>query len=898
MVRRYALLVLALIGAACSDVQHRVDLDLAEGTFAIVAVLDGDRLEVERVTDGTSARITFPAKSHLVVWRFGADDFVDTRGLPLDAATLEAMTVGTEPTGGCGRCTYEGLASPQRIAAGDVCSVPHFADAELYVNAGGPSRVNDGALVASIAARVFLAWPGECPCDDAPLKSRPDFDLVQVDTDTPNVATRAGRLLDDGTVIGLTPGRVIAIDPSGDVRERDLTPIGFIRSLLDTPDGVLVATEDRDPARTGTIYWLLTREPNSELVSGLPEMRTRALTRGADGALYVAGEITRGDVVGHAIFRCTAQNPTTYDCTEEQTSPGACSNDLFRFIGGVTTTSTPATTILLGERGQLYVRDSATASWGCHPGLSGFGYDIDGLLYTHDYIDDYVLARDGRLYVCSTGERPTGPNSRFLSGVMWSFDLSGVETEDDLPMTLVVAEQAKSLSTCTSLSASPNATRVRSLWGFGDFVVDVEHGRNPIQHGRIGQPWLEGTVADLVPEAADPVLDYLEVGDWTVAVTAARWIYRRGPGDTEFAPIYTSEEPRRGVTSAFAPTEPGTIVEFGSGVHRYRQASPRPTRETIEVEDYPPARDSHADVAIVDPDDPNRFLVATHRGERWRCFVRGVPKIPCLPPVPATSVELSVIDLAERRVVDALLPPSGSRSYVAGAALGGGVFVFLDSGSRVFAVIDRAFVELEFEWDDPTTPALEERTTPVIWTDLDGRDGVVWLVGREALGRVAWRPDRKLVVEGFWHERVGAPWSSTEAPTTFPTSIEAWCADRAIVTSVTWAAGTTDTTGLRPWTLGHDPRCGGTFGLCAFPEPEADELRFRTYSKPFEWVRPLSALRSGDGTLLFVYDDASVEPRVGPRLLLPFTFVGGAAVSGDLVLVGGEGERVVAVVPK
>ncbi len=888
------MLALALVSGACSDVQHRVDLDLDPETFAIVAVLEGEALEVTRIDDETSARIRFPPGSHMLVWRFDAEDFVDVRGLPVDAATFSELEVTTNPNVGCGRCTYEAIEAPQRVAPGDVCGLPRFAEAEIFQNSGGPTSLVDSALEASVAARVFLAWPGACSCDDAPLRSRPDVELVQVDSGEPNVATRAGRLLPDGTVIGLTPGHLVAIDPSGEIRQGPTTPEGYIRALLDTDDGILVAFEDRDPTRDGTNYRLITREPRAEVVMGLPQMQTRALVRGADGAVYVGGFIQRGDVVGHAIFRCTAQNSTTYTCVEESTASGTCGDDLFPFTGGVTTTSTNATTVLLGERGQLYVRSAADAAWRCHIGLARFAYRLNGNLFTHAFIDDYAIQKDGRFYVCSTGERSTGPNSRHVTGVVWSFDLGDVERFEDLPTTLDVIEEGSSLSLCTTLSPAPNANFVRTVWGFGDFVVDIEHGRDPIQYGRIGQPWDEGAEAELLTEVADPVLDYIEAGDWAVAVTAARWIYRRAPGETTFSPIYTSREPRRGVMSAFAATEPNTIVAFGSGVHRYRQASPRPTREPITIEGYPPARDSHADVAIADSGAPNRVVVATHRAERWRCFFRGTPRVPCLPPASPTEVQVQLVDLETRSVVGSVSP--GSQSFVAGAALGGGVFVFLDAGGRVFAMIDRAFVELEMEWDDPTTDATEIAPPVVGWDDLDGRDGVAWLVGRGTLGRIAWRPGRKLVVEGYWHDHLGAPWTSGDELETIPTSIETWCADRAVITGVQWSTGVTDTTGLRPWTLGEDPRCGSGLGLCPFPEPEADELRFRSFSKPFAWVRPINSLRFEDGTLLFLYDDASVEPRVSPRLLLPFSFVGGAAVSGDLVLVGGEGERVVAVV--
>lgn len=896
VVHRSAMTTIALFSVACGDVQHRVPLDLDADTFAVVAVLVGDDVEVVRVDDEAFARVRFPPESHLVVWRFAKTDFVDGAGRPVDATVLDGMRVATEPAGGCGRCTYDALVAPQRVAAGDVCGVPRFAEAELFENDGGPVAVRDDALVARIAERVFLAWPGDCACEDAPLKSRSSFELVQVDAETPNVALRSVHLMADGTVIGVAPGHVVAIDPNGDVRTIAPPPHGYQRAALETDDGVLVAFEDPDPTEMGTIYTLNTPGPERLTVEGLPEMQTRVMTRGADGAVYVGGRIVRGGVFEHAVFRCEAQRPTSYACTREQTSPAKCGGEVFDFVGGVTTTSTNATTILLGDRGQLFVRSAATGAWACHAGLSNFGYRIDGNLFAHANIDDYAMTADGRFYACSTGERSTGTSSRHVTGVLWWIDLAGVESFDDLPPLVDLLEEGSSLSLCTSLSLDPDGDRIRTIWGFGDFVLDVTPGRDPVQLGRIGQPWDEGAVAELVPEAADPVLDYFEVGGWTLAVTAARWLYRRAPGETTFTPIYTSDTPRRGVMTAFAPTEPGTIVAFGSGVHRYTKADPRPTREAIAVEGYPPARDSHADVAVADPDDLDRVVVATHRAERWRCFIRGTPQVPCVPPASPTQVRLSIVDLAAGRAIDIGAVPS-ARSIVAGAALGGGVFVFLDTGDRVFALIDDTLVEVPFEWDDPTTAETEIAPSSVSWIDLDGRDGVAWLVGRRSLGRIAWRPDRGLVVEGFWHRRLGAPWTATGELETLPSSIDAWCADRAIVSALAGIPGNTITV-IRPWSLGHDPRCGGEFGLCPFPDPDEIELRFRWFSKPLALVRPEAALRAADGTLAFLYDDGTVEPRAGPRLVTPFSFVGGSAVSGDLVLVGGEGERVVAVEPR
>ncbi|MEQ9502183.1 MAG: hypothetical protein RIT81_35260 [Deltaproteobacteria bacterium] len=888
MGRRAITLALLLVVACSRGEQHAVPVALDPGQLAVIAVLDGDRLEAETLVDGRATRIGFPQGSTLFVWRFEADALVDRAGHPLDEATLAAATATTEPTEGCGRCTFEAVSSPQRIAPGDVCHVPPFVTAEAYENVGGPTVVNVPTLASEVAKRVFVTWPGACPCaPDEPIGELSGVEIAP-EAPGPSIATRSGYLFDDGRIIGLTPGHAVTIDTAGEAREHVFPEVhGHIRSIAPEPDGLLVAMTDPKPSGDGTIYRVVTHEGVLGPRVGLPSLWVEAMYRSPDGALYVAGKTLDLDAATQ-VNRCTQSAPSSYVCTEETIVSGACDLRAFRFTSGVAPPSANPTTILVGNHGELLVRDASASTWSCHLGLAERQYFHEDVLYNHDYVDDYGLAPDGRLNLCSRGFNSTGASS-----VLWSIDLTGVETIEDLPETLVAATLSTTNERCHSLSVDVPTGRVRTIWGLGRTVVDVIGTQVTNRANGIGRPW-DGSTPDLLAEVHGPVLDLLERGDFQLAVTADRSLFRRGPDGDAFVQVYGSRGGRVGPMAAMAPRQDGSIVTFTGGPAVYSREEGVVVRSRFTLDGFPPSANALADLAVADPVVPGRIVVTTHEAPRYRCTTRGTTKIPC-PPLYPTRVDVFVVDIDEGRVLDRVEPPVDDPAiFVAGAALASGVFVFLDRFGRVFAMIDRAFVELEVEWDDPSTQVVEPRVVAPEWTDLAGRDGVAWLVGRDLVGRVVWRSDRTLAIEGFWHRRLGEAFGEV-----VPKTLDLSCADRGIVLGVTEVEGTTFTRAISPWVLGHEPVfcADAPFGLCPFPQPSAAEQRFHSFSKPLAWVTPLGALRFPGGAVAFLYDDATLEPRAGPRTITPFTYVGGYAVTDDLVLIGGEGQRVVSVTP-
>ncbi len=873
-----------LLTAACSrGEQHAVPVALDPGEFAVIAVLDGDRLEVDTLVDGRATRIDFPQGSTLFVWRFDADALVDRAGHPLDDATLAAAKATTEPTEGCGRCTFEAVSSPQRIAPGDVCHVPDFVAAEAFENVGGPTVVNVPTLASKVAKRVFVTWPGACPCaPDAPIREVAGFEIVSEEAGS-SIATRSGYLFDDGRIIGLTPTHAVTIDAAGQVVEQKFPEAqGHVRALTPVPDGLLVAMADPKPTSDGTIYRVVTHEGSLEPRVDLPTLLVQAMFSGPDGALYVAGPAFDVSATKQ-IYRCTQTNTTSYVCAEETVAAAACDLSAFRFTNGIKT----PTAVIVGNHGELVVRDANTSTWTCHVGLQGRQYFHEDVLYTHDFVDDYGLAPDGRLNLCSRGFNSTGASS-----VLWSIDLSGVETVADLPESLAVSTLSTTYERCHSLSVDPQTGRVRTIWGFGETVVDVLGTQITLRANGIGRPW-DGATPEVLPEVHGPVLDLLERGDYKLAVTAERSLFRRGPDGDAYEKVYGTLGGRDGPMSAMAPRDDGSVVTFSRGSAVFSRENGVVVRSRFTLDGFPPTANTLPDVAVADPVVPSRLVVTAHEAPRYRCTTRGTTRTPCPPTFP-DRVDVFVVDIDEGVVLDRVEPPVDDPAiFVAGAALASGVFVFLDRFGRVFAMIDRAFVELDVEWDDPSTQVVEPRVIDPEWTDLAGRDGTAWLVGRDLVGRVVWRADRTLAVEGFWHRRLGAPFGEV-----VPKTIDLSCADRGVVLGVTELEGTTFTQAISPWVLGREPEfCAeAAFGLCPFPERSASELRFHSFSKPLSWVTPLGALRFGDA-VAFLYDDATIEPRGGPRDSPPFTYVSGYAVTDDLVLIGGEGQRVVSVTP-
>lgn len=889
-VRLLAITALALI--ACSDVQHRVPLDVGPDELAIVAVLDGAALQVARVGADESVRVAFPPDSRMVVWRFSPDDFVDAAGRPLDADELDALEVTTVAEGGCGRCTYDALFAPQRLSSGDVCALPSFGAFDVYENDGGPRPMVDDELVRDLAARVFLRRPGACGCEDRPLKPARDLEVVQVDEDEPRIAAAAHHLFADGTAFAIAPGHLVAVAADGTIRARRADDLGgALLSTTEVHDGLLVAFDD--PARpTGDAsYRHLSKDLTITRPEGLPRLGGPALVTDASGVVYLAGVLEPDRAPRHALYRCVTSSAGQYDCVDETISPGTCDETPFDFERGVVTADA---VVFVGTRGQLYVRSAADGRWACHPGLSVFGFVVDGERYEQEVVDDVVIASDGTLYVCATGVRATGITSRHFTGVLWATELSGVRSASDLASPLSAVETAKADDhLCTSLSVAAGGA-VRSLWGFGDFAIDAAAGVEVARHRGAGRPWA-GAAPELHPEIPEPVLDHYAAGAWKLAVTASRGLYRRAPDATDYSPIYAPRGAPRGPMTALAAAQPGTVIAFGSKVQRYTRRDVV-ERRTIDVAGYPQTPDSHADVALVAPGAPHRALVTTHRALLWRCDKSGTTRTPCLPPAAPDRVSVLEVDLAEQRVVREHTPPIAQpATFVDGAALADDVFVLLDSKSNVFAMIDSSLELLSVEWDDPATETVRERRpATVAWSSVDGADGVAWLVGDGLVGRIAWRPNRRLMVEGFWNDRLGAPWTADDGTVTTPHTIDAWCADRAVVLGIGTTLSGTVRLAVRPWRLQ-----GGAPSLALQPiEVDAVESDGRAFSKRLKWVQPAGALRFDDGALIYTYDEGTIEPRGGPRHLAPFSYVGGHAVSGDLALIGGEGERVVAVQPR
>lgn len=879
-----------LFVAGCSDVQHRVPWEVEPGELAVVAVARGDALETAIVDAAASVRIQFPPQSTMVVWRFSAGAFVDAAGHPVGAEALAEVQVTTEPTGGCGRCTYEAVAAPQRVGAGDVCAIPPFGEVEVYENTGDVRRIEAPDLARSIGRRVFLRWPGACPCEDRPPKAATAVVLRQIDDgDDGHVATSVHHLFADGTVLGITPGYGVAVDPTGRLRSASIPRItGRVFAKSERRDGLLLAFADAERNHAAT-YVHVAKDLEVTVVEGLPDVLGPAFASGDADTLFVAGRRSDG-TGGHAAYRCASSSTFDFTCTEEVTRPGACIDTTFELFRGLATSSTTGTSLFVGARGQLYVRNAEDATWTCHPGLSPFGFDVGADRYVHDVVDDVALDANDLLYVCSTGERPVGPTSRRITGIVWATALAGVREASDLsePLRAVEVDKAED-ALCTSLSTDSTGLGVRIVYGFGDFVVDAVDGLVAGRLRGFGQPW-SGAAPDLLAEAEDPVLDYHEASGWALAVTAARWMYRRAPDATAFAPVYVGRGARRGPMTALAPAEPGRIVAFGARVESYERGEST-RREAIVVDGFPPYPDGHADVALIAPGAPSQALVASHRADLWRCDVRDTKRTPCIPPAVPREVVVQQIDLARGVVVDEDVPPVAQpAAFVSGAVIADDVFVLLDARSNVFAKIDGALRRLRVEWDDPTTEPQEQAPGAVTWASIDAADGVAWIVGRGALGRVAWRPDRTLVVEGFWHARLGAPWEPEGAGETIPFVVETWCADRGVILGMTTTPSGLPPTSLSHWELGADDE----LTLVPLEVVDGDSAQ-RSFTKPLAYVRPSGALRFADGTLVPYYDDGTVEPGAGRSRIAPFGEVGGHVVSGDFAVVGGEGGRILAV---
>ncbi|MBI4822487.1 MAG: hypothetical protein HY791_39875 [Deltaproteobacteria bacterium] len=137
-----------LVMAACTEPQVELPGEVALGDLIIVATTD--RVEVSRV-DGVTRAATAPDDATLI--HVSSSHLVDESGAPLPDTWLDRVIATRSPQesegGLCRRCLGHPEGDPVVVHSGDLCRLPKTSR-RLH---------GDGDVLD-----ILLAWPGECDC--------------------------------------------------------------------------------------------------------------------------------------------------------------------------------------------------------------------------------------------------------------------------------------------------------------------------------------------------------------------------------------------------------------------------------------------------------------------------------------------------------------------------------------------------------------------------------------------------------------------------------------------------------------------------------------------------------------------------------------------------------------
>ncbi|MBI2375944.1 MAG: hypothetical protein HYV07_18265 [Deltaproteobacteria bacterium] len=371
---------MALLLSACGP-SPIVLPDVETGDLLAVVVKDNGSVRVDwTVMSESGWSMSADEDGEIYGWIIQRKDLVTSVGdpIPEDWALGFRARVASAPApeGSCGRCLAGPNDSPIPVWPGTSCPIP--ASARGFVR----NATEDADVVRE---RIFIDWPGVCPCAES--------DLSGVSQAATRLVLRPADSLWPGSWLVVTSsggaallGEHVAVFSDGSVHQRLSLFPDELTAAAEGPDGFLVVSPSGAGSSIASVSW------NAELREiGRTEGEVEAIAYDAARRQALLGGAFRGILRDPFVqlctfdsFRCTRLNPSGIGSgsfrSVTRSSEGAwVARDLegsIFVVEPVTTRSMAVSTVLdreteAGSFGHLRFQDESVARWAYLRGAAG-----------------------------------------------------------------------------------------------------------------------------------------------------------------------------------------------------------------------------------------------------------------------------------------------------------------------------------------------------------------------------------------------------------------------------------------------------------------------------------------------------------------------------------------------
>ncbi|MBI2376929.1 MAG: hypothetical protein HYV07_23215 [Deltaproteobacteria bacterium] len=659
-----------LFGCSAS---RTVALELGSDELVLAVLLDDSGRFSDRgaLLGGERLELEGDSDASLVAWAISTPDLRGIDGRSLSREVLEGLEVGDGKTG-CGRCPMPAAEPPGSTALRSPQLL--FEGVSCPVPPFARVVADESGVAASIRRLVRLEWPGECACPVARSSATParGVSLTAVGAESWPITAAAER--DDG-LVGFFGEHVSALVP----RQGE----AIVRSGLALPGRVLAATggaellvavhDPRADPHDVRVVSIGSRGEIERIGEALP-LRPSTLLRSPGGSVVAFGGFggrEAGLLLCEDILRAGS-------CRELL---GGALSAIDRSFESAVTSTTGLVVAVGSERGLLVLEglpdEVASVVLKPSPQLVSRGVVVDSrgnrLRFHFEahalepaVIETKVAVNGADLYACIDGAF----GSRLLFAHL---DFEALRFE-------VLLEVPK--ARCKS--ALPREGGAILLLSDGSGVACGPGGCQ------------RRTLSELMPGIERPAMLEPMVGGGALAFDAdSAWIRRSGG---PFERVY-------GRTGR----APGILVDFGDRILELGSEGVRIVEENGELRGAPIPLGAGLGV-VAAADDPSGTEVALIARDSMGCGV--------------------VLFIDQGLAIERLeLPASvGCPAPVAIKAVGPGHYLMAGE-SRLLALVGREVLEVEVEWDDPNTAAVEQPPDPTLCsaftTIAAGRGGAV-----------------------------------------------------------------------------------------------------------------------------------------------------------------------------
>lgn len=756
--RKAGLWTLGLL--ACSG-KTEIPLEVTPDQLVVVLSTVDGRPQASLITrePGQALQIESDSETPIFTWVIDPTALIDASGAPVDAAALGAAQArhrgqANEGLGSCGRCSYLAHRAPQVVNPGDSCPVPAFSQGAVWV-AGDDGRScrasadetlcaagsdEERALLDLARSEVRLEFPGECACKGpAPTPSRRDLEIRALtpgpDPTPMEVLTQTPR----GEVVGISRDASFVYDPA--TGRREIRPIDDLQltnlHAIGTDSGeVLLASETFNTGWSDLTTFHRFRIEDGALSA--PELITTEATILPDFLGYLGRGTARPLWIGGLERTATNFDPSIYACTDDRIdclSVMVQRCDRATYYGGLGDLAITDNGVGVGLSGQvLYFKAARPAPminphpgdpWVCAEPRPNYAWRAPsteapvrlgwlGAMTTHH----------NRVYVCAeTVYENCQPNYAVILTATVS------DTPNQVPdPALEVVYRGADWSRCREFLDVPGQSGARVLLS-GQRIVDFDAQANPIAETDLTRAY--GSVGGYQS------IEQHQPG-WLLARGSENRVYVTTGTAAGFVQAYGPERASGSGYDVLIALEDGNFYALGGprGLERIR-VTEGASFPDVQIEVVPDLAE-----ALLTSDDLRAGVFDTAASSETEHHLLVGGRRGNGPYLARYVVDASGIKTA----VPLSLPNNlGNVAVVRLAEIGPGNFLAVLEGSSVFSVRGTQALEVEIDYDDPSTPTEERRPTRSpdvctrevprldLWRGVGGAFGVGWLVGTDGL---------------------------------------------------------------------------------------------------------------------------------------------------------------------